>query len=315
MKGTVIKMKRMTMEEILADIRSDRVKKVIHDADMGIEMDDQYALAYCLGNEKIELLSCTASTFGKGKDGDYAWGMEESYKEILRVLDVCGVKDKYPAYRGATRPMGVDDPVDSDAVRNIIKTAMESDELIYILGTGCCTNIVSACLLEPRIKDKICVIWLGGTCLDTDDELKEECNLAWDFRAGQYLLGLDIPLVLLPAYTHGTCVLEINLDTLKAIKGDAPAAVFFRETLPGEYDDEPYYVNGWERILFDVAAPAVLAQPEAFEFKIIPAPVITDWGSYAFDSTRHKIIYMEKMEPKPVLDETWRCINKIGKAE
>ena len=50
----------MTMEQILADIRSDRIKKVIHDADMGIEMDDQYALAFCLGaSDKLQLLSYT----------------------------------------------------------------------------------------------------------------------------------------------------------------------------------------------------------------------------------------------------------------
>lgn len=301
----------MTMEEILRDIHSDRVKKVIHDADMGIEMDDQYALAYCLGCEKIELVACTAATFGKGPAGDYAWGMEESYKEILRVLDVCGVSGKYPAYRGPVRPMGVGDPVDSEAVRAIIDIVSNSDEIIYILATGCCTNIVSACLIEPSIKEKLCVIWLGGTCLESDEQLADECNLAWDFRAGQQLFELDIPLVLLPAYDHGTCVLDITLDTLKAIKGDSPHAVFFHETLPGEYDNEPYYVNGWERVLFDVAAPAVLARPDAFEFKIIPAPMITDGGRYAFSSARHEIIYMEKLDRDTVLDDTWRCINNI----
>lgn len=301
----------MTTEEILKDIRSDRVKKVIHDSDMGIEMDDQYALAYCIGCEKTELLACTAATFGKGAAGDYAWGMEESYKEILRVLNVCGVADKYPAYRGPIRPMGIADPVDSEAVRAIIDIVSGSDEIIYILATGCCTNIVSACLIEPSIKEKLCVIWLGGTCLDTDEKLADECNLAWDFRAGQQLLELDIPLVLLPAYDHGTVVLDITLDTLKAIKGDSPHAVFFRETLPGEYDDEPYYVNGWERVLFDVAAPAVLARPDAFEFKIIPAPMITDSGRYAFSSARHSIIYMESLNPEIVLEDTWRCINNI----
>lgn len=40
----------LTPEQILQDIHSERVKKVILDADMGIEMDDQYALAYCIGS-------------------------------------------------------------------------------------------------------------------------------------------------------------------------------------------------------------------------------------------------------------------------
>ena len=59
------------------------------------------------------------------------------------------------------------------------------------------------------------------------------------------------------------------------------------------------------------AAPAVLTNPEAYDFRIIPAPVITDERKYAFDNTRHKIIYMEKMEAAPVLDATWEYINRI----
>ena len=58
----------MTIEEILCDIKSDRVKKVILDSDMGIELDDQYALAHCIGCDKIDLLSVNAETFGI--DGD-----------------------------------------------------------------------------------------------------------------------------------------------------------------------------------------------------------------------------------------------------
>lgn len=41
----------LTIEEVLEDIKSDRVKKVIFDADAGNEIDDQYALAYALLRE------------------------------------------------------------------------------------------------------------------------------------------------------------------------------------------------------------------------------------------------------------------------
>ena len=305
----------MTMEQILADIRSPRVKKVIHDADMGIEMDDQYALAFCLGaSDKIKLLSAQASTFGKGPEGDYTKGMEASYQEILRVLDVCGAKDKYPAYRGATRPMGFDEPVITDAARNIIRTSKEyPDEIIYVLATGCCTNVSSAFLTDPSIKENTVVIWLGGTNLEDDSELAEECNLAWDRIAGQYLMSLGVPLIYLTAYDHGTCVLEITRETLNVgLPGDSRVARFFRDELPDKYSKEAYYVNGfWKRILFDVAAPAVLTNPEAYDFRVIPAPVITDDGKYAFDCTRHEIIYLEKMEKEPVLEATWEYIRRL----
>ena len=305
----------MTMQQILDDIRSDRIKKVIHDADMGMEMDDQYALAFCIGaKDKLELLAAQASTFGKGAACDYNHGMEASYAEIKKVLKVCGAEDKYPAYRGATRPMQPGEPVNSEAVQNIIRTSKENPgEFIYVLATGCCPNVASAFYLEPSIKENTVVIWLGATCVENDTELAGECNLAWDPVAAQYLFNLDIPLILLPAYDHGTCVLEITREDLnRELPGDSAVARFFRDELPDRYSNEPYYVNGfWKRILFDVAAPAVLTNPEAYEFKIIPSPVITDDGHYAFDRTRHPIIYMEKMEAAPVLEATWKYIRNI----
>ena len=306
----------MTMERVLADLYSDRVKRVIHDGDFAIEMDDQYALAFCIGSEKIELLGATAATFGKGKTEDFALGMECCYKEIERVYDVCGVTGKYPVFHGAPRPMGVDDPVMSDAVQFIIDTAHSvrgTDEIIYLLATGCAPNIASAFYLDPSIKENICVVWLGGTNLETDEELTDECNLGWNVTAGQYLLSLDVPLILLPAYTHGTNVLEVTREDFNNyMPDDNPVTRFYRDTLPDQFSNESYYVNGFfKRSIFDVAAPGILTNPEAYELKIIPAPVITDEGRYAFCATNHKIIYMERMQRDPVLDATFKAINNI----
>ena len=303
----------MTIEQILDDIRSDRIKKAILDADMGIEMDDQYALAYCIGSEKIDLLSVNAGTFGKGISGDYVAGMEASYREIERVLSVCGRLD-IPHYRGATRPIMFDElngPVDSPAAQNIIKTVRESDEIVYILSTGCCTNVVSACLLDPSIRDNMCVIWLGSNCLDLKDGVGGECNLEMDYSAGQLLLDLDIPLVLLPAYDHGTTALEVVRDDLnRFLPDDSEVSVFFRDTLPDQFADDNYE-NGWQRIIFDLAAPAVLAVPHAFSFRIIPAPVITDDRFYAYDKTRHKIVYMDSIDRDITLSDAFSCIRSI----
>ena len=50
----------MTPEQILQDLRSDRVKKVIMDGDYSAEIDDQYTLAYAYGHEKLEVLGVNA---------------------------------------------------------------------------------------------------------------------------------------------------------------------------------------------------------------------------------------------------------------
>lgn len=249
--------------------------------------------------------------------GDYLAGMEASYREILRVLQTCGCADRYPAYRGATRPISDTDgwiPVDSEAVQNIIRTAHESREIVYILATGCCTNVTSAYMLDPSIRENTCVIWLGGQCLDIPDGHCGECNLEMDYRAGQLLLNLDIPLILLPAHEHGTSVLEICREQLNGYLPDNTRVCrFFRDELPDQFANEPYYVHGeWKRILYDVAAPAVLAVPEAFSFRVIPAPVFGDDGRYARDASRRPILYMENMEREKTFDDAFSQIRRVG---
>ena len=51
----------MTPKQILEDIRSDRIKKVILDGDYNGEIDDQYTLVYTLGCENMEVLGVCAS--------------------------------------------------------------------------------------------------------------------------------------------------------------------------------------------------------------------------------------------------------------
>ncbi len=303
----------MTIEQILEDIKSDRKKKAILDGDIAIEMDDQYAIGYCIGSDKIDILSFNAGTFGKGVAGDYVAGTEACYNEILRVLKACGKEGRIPAYHGAPSPIMYDPnfgPVYSDAAWNIVRTVKESDEIVYILSTGCCTNVVSAYLIDPTIKENSCVIWLGGNCFGTDP--KGECNLEFDYAAGQLLLDLDIPLVMLPAYYDGTFKLEVLRDDLNAyLPGDSSASVFFRDTLPDQFQDSVNEEGVWWRVLFDLAAPGVLAVPHGFKFSIIPAPIITDDGKYAFDKTRHKIIYMEDIDREIVLDDAFKSIRSI----
>lgn len=311
----------MTLYEILDDIRSARVKKCIVDSDMYNEMDDQYALAHALGAERIEVLSVNAAPFYNGRCVDFETGMVESVRESHRILEVCGRGD-IPVYEGSRTKFTAENgyaPIDTPASRNIIKTAMESDELIYILATGCCSNVTSAILAEPKIKDKICVIWLGGHELDYKD--CHEFNLSQDWAAGQLMMNSGVPLVMVPASSNegskgGTCQLWADIDTFKEIKGDRRVQRFFAEEFPNEFvaKDRPFVPGDWAaptRIIYDIAAPGILNVPSAFGFEIIPAPVFCDNKLYAFDCTRHKIIYINEIKRDEVFADMFRCIEAL----
>jgi len=237
--------------------------------------------------------------------------MEKSYEEMLRVLDVCGKSGKVPVFKGSEKRIGDNPdfaPVDSPAARHLIDVAMNSDEIIYVLSIGAITNVVSAILMEPRIKDKICVLWLGTHCFECDNQ--GEFNLVQDYRAGQILFNCGVNLIVLPACGdngHGTCVLVTRKAGLEQIKGDSRDCKFFRETLPAEFN-YAYYSDGWKRIIWDIAAPGCININDAYNIVEMPSPMLTNDNCFAFDATRHTIGWMERLDPTRVFDDTYRCI-------
>ena len=92
---------------------------------------------------------------------------------------------------------------------------------------------------------------------------------------------------------------------------------FFREDFPDSYiyNPEKPDVAAWDsnlgRVLYDVAAPGIISVPEAFTLQIVPTPSFGDDHHYAFDKTRHKMIYMHTIDPKAVLADTFKAIENI----
>ena len=300
----------MDITDILTDLRSNRIKKVIVDSDTANEMDDQYAIAYAIALDKakkIDLLSINAAPFGNCDD--FKDKVRASYDEIVRILDATETFGDYPVYEGSESSItATNAPIDSPAAQNIIKTALESDELVYILALGACTNIASAIMLEPSIKEKICVVWLAGHTFSYGHA--REYNINQDFKAGQYLFDSGVALLQMPAFGGGTEVLKVTFIMLESmLSKDTSACKFFGRQLPGEFkapidpSAESFEKNyeTWQRVLWDIAAPGVLSHPEAFDLLIVPTPVITDNGDYIFDETRHKEIYMNSVDPDVIV--------------
>jgi len=316
------------MEEILADLKSDRVKKVIFDADAGNEIDDQYALAYALGCDKLDVISVSASQFlNKALVPTRNEGMLEGYRELKRVLKLLG-RESIPVYKGVgdTTTKKDDDgikyptvlPYSADAVTNIINTANSSNEIIYIITTGCATNIACALAKDPSIKDKICVVWLGANL--PDEGAACEFNFGQDPTAGRYMMNSGVPLVWLPAMsndsTKGTQVLKTNRAFLdRSFTGEDAASSFFRYDLPVEHDVFIMLTpDTWEHTFWDVAAPIVLDHPELCELEIINTPRIRGDELYSFEENRPEAIILNRItDPSKALDYMAEAINKLVK--
>ena len=127
----------MRVCDVMKDLKSDRVKKVILDTDAYNEVDDQFAIAWAIleNGKKINLHSINAAPFLNSNSVSAEDGMIKSYDEIfklVKLIDESGYNipikaSTVPVFKGSTRFMTPDkEPVISDAAENIVKTVSES---------------------------------------------------------------------------------------------------------------------------------------------------------------------------------------------
>lgn len=310
----------MTAQEMLSQIKSGCKKKVILDTDTYNEIDDQYALAYCYLADSIDLLSVNAAPFYNNNSTGFEDGMLKSYDEIKKVLSLTDPDYKTPVYMGSRTTITLTgEYVDSPAARNIIDTVKASDEPVYVLAIGAATNVASALMIDPSIRDNMAVIWLGASLIGgtgpeqyetakdyMNNNVVAEFNLDQDYKAGQVLVNSGVPLLLCPAWGV-VSVLTSNMWWTERLKDHNPVCDYLYEITEKVHQNAGGH-EGWVRTIWDIAAPAILDAPECAAIEIKKAPVLTDSHIYAYDSTRHDMLYLSAIDRQCVLERTWDII-------
>ena len=168
---------------------------MVLDTDTYNEIDDQFAVIYALLSEQIGVEAIHAAPFFNSRSSSPGDGMEKSYEEILRVLERLDYPHRNFVFHGSKTYLPTpDQPVESDAAADLIERAMaERDDVLYVAAIGAITNIASAILLEPRIIERIVLIWLGGQPYYWPTAW--EFNLQQDIPAAQVIFNCGVPSV------------------------------------------------------------------------------------------------------------------------
>src|SRR5690606_11649006 len=131
--------------------------------------DDRLALAYASASRvPRDMEAIYVATFINDPAASAEDGMEKSYDEILRLLQIWSIPSENFVYKGSRSFLQQPNQgLRSEAAEDLIRraTSRSSDDPIYVVAIGAITNIASAILLEPKIIDHIVVIWLGGHAL------------------------------------------------------------------------------------------------------------------------------------------------------
>lgn len=257
---------------------------MVLDTDTYNEIDDQFALAYCLlSGERLRVEAVYAAPFHNSRSSGPDDGMEKSYDEIVRVLERMNRGPEGFAFRGSRSYLpAADQPVASPAVDDLVERAMaEREGPLYVVPIGAITNIASAILRRPEIVERIVVVWLGGQPHNWHTAI--EFNLKQDLHATRVILDSGVPFVHVPCtnvaqhVTTTLAELDAHIRGHNAL-GDYLYAIF------EEYADDHF---ARAKVLWDLAPVAWLVNSAWVPTVLTHAPLLTDLVTWSQDRTRH----------------------------
>lgn len=282
----------MNIIEVYNDLKKKSKKRIILDTDTFNEVDDQFALVYAmLSKDTVDLLSVNAAPFLNRKVGSAKEGMEKSYEEIKRVIHHVDPNCSIPIYRGSeTFLVTKETPVESEAADNIVKTVMDSDELVYIVAIGAITNVASAIIKCPEIINKAAVIWLGGVAYDAP--MTQEFNMKQDIPAVQVVFDSKISVVMVPAPGVASELITTIPELKEYIAGKNDICNYLYDIVV-EYSGGKY---AWSKVIWDVANIGLFNTQNAYDMVIRSTPMVFEGCRYSFDDSRHKMLYVRKIK-------------------
>ena len=166
---------------------------VILSTDVGNEIDDQWAITYMMLSSMYDVRAII-SAHGPSLPAPSA---HSTYKILLDVVERrLGMLTHPPLFEGSSLPLADRQTPRSNAgIDFIVETSrsFSKDNRLTVLTIGAATDVASALLQDPTLKDRITVVAMG---FKNQTEGGKEFNIENEQRAWQVILESDVPVVI-----------------------------------------------------------------------------------------------------------------------
>jgi len=270
---------------------------IVLDTDTYNEIDDQFAVIHALlSPDEMQVEALYAAPFHNSRSSGPADGMDKSYEEILRLLERLNVSPEGFVFRGSTSYLSsYEQPIRSAAALDMIERAMNAgDEPLYVVAIGAITNVASAILIEPRIIERVVVIWLGGHALYWPHT--KEFNLGQDVLAARLVFDCGVPLVHIPCMGVTTHLRTTVPEIERYVQGQGAIGDYLAETFKS-YRTDHY---AWSKEIWDVVAIAYLINSDWVPTNLVHSPILTDHMTWSVDQSRHLIRTAAYVDRDPI---------------
>ena len=290
--------------ECMNSIISNKVH-VILDTDTYNECDDQFALAYLLKSQDLfHLEAITIAPFQNRRIATEDYGIELSYIEAQKIFELCKEDSSNKIFKGATNYISNGYHHRNEAVDKIIEIALKNDKT-YILGIAALTNIALAIQYEPKIIEKIEIVWLGGnTLLDCNNQ---GTNFK-DLDAVKIVFESKVKLTIIPCIGVASNLKTSIYELDHHIKGKNELCNFLYHRFV-EISD--YYANEnfYRKTLWDISVIAYFINPNWFQSFSTSCPMINDDTKYQLKTNQHQVTFVSSINDNAIFNDLFR---KLG---
>ena len=276
---------------------------VILDTDIYNECDDQFALSYLIkSQDKFNIEAIAIAPYHHDNNISIQEGIDKSYDEVIKICNWLNFDYTNKVFKGWTDYIENNYNEENDAVNKIIEIANRNDKT-YILAIGAITNVALAIKKEPKIVNKIEVVWLGGHSFLSKDN--KEFNFKQDIQAVRIVFDSKVNLTIIPCKNVASNLRTSIYELEHFLKGKNELCDYLCQRF---YNDGIHGIQE-RRVIWDISVIAYMINKEWFETEEISCPYIKDDTSYEITTNNHKIAVVNYLNVDKIYKDLFK---KLG---
>jgi purine nucleosidase len=288
--------------------------RVIVDNDFSGDPDGLFQLTHLLLSPSVEVRAIIGSHLSVGDGFDRSTTQaDNAAKKASELLKLLPQASRVPVIAGSNTGMPNDStPVRSAAVDFIIKEALRTDtqQPLYVLCGAGLTEIASAALTNPRVADKLTLIWIGGPeyadlALPPPRVAGIEYNLNIDVAAARAVFNrTHLALWQVPRNAYRQALVS-SAQLLTRVKPHGKAGRYLWDTLASltaklnQYHlniGETYILGDSPLVLLTALQSSFEPDPSSSTYVLKPAPTLTAQGTYQLNPAGRAIRIYQQLD-------------------
>lgn len=276
---------------------------VVLDTDIYNECDDQFALSYLLkSQDTFNIEAITVAPYHHDNNISVEEGTDKSYDEVIKICNWLNFDCDNKVFKGSTDYLINSYNEENDAVDKIIEIVNKNAKT-YILAIGAITNVALAIIKEPKIVDKIEVVWLGGHSFLSRDN--KEFNFRQDTQAVKTVFESKVKLTIIPCKNVASNLRTSIYELEYFLKGKSELCDYLCQRF---YNDGVHGIQE-RRVIWDISVIAYVINKAWFETVEISCPNINADTSYELTENNHKITVVNYLNVDKIYKDLFK---KLG---